>query len=130
MDKFQHQLGPHWQTAIVRPNLLSSAIQKPAHRPPQPRRTPGQDAAKNYCTCRRPFNPLLPKGTPLGMPFRLIVMLTDWTIDQKLATRPCLPPIGRGGYLPLRVAGQPERTWPTMRISSSATRSGRLHCGQ
>ena len=34
------------------------------------------------------------------------------------------------GHLALRVAAQPERTWLTMRISSSATRSGRLHCGQ
>jgi tyrosinase len=82
MDKFHHQLGPRSRTVIVRPNRLSSVIQKPALRPPQPRRTPGPDAAANYCNCGWPFNILLPKGTPEGMPFRLMVMLTDWTIDQ------------------------------------------------
>jgi tyrosinase len=82
MDKFHQQLSPGSRTVIVRPNRLSSVIQKPAQRPPQPRRTPGTNAAKNYCNCGWPFNLLLPKGTPGGMPFRLMVMLTDWTIDQ------------------------------------------------
>jgi hypothetical protein len=82
MDKFHQQLAPRSRTVIVRPNRLSSVIQKPARRPPQPRRTPGQDAAANYCNCGWPFNLLLPKGTPEGMPFRLMVMLTDWRKDQ------------------------------------------------
>jgi Hemocyanin, ig-like domain len=82
MDKFHQQLGPGSRTVIVRPNRLSSVIQKPAHRPPQPRRTPGQNAAMNYCNCGWPFNLLLPKGTPGGMPFRLLVMLTSWMVDK------------------------------------------------
>jgi len=89
MDKFHQQLRPRSRTVIVRPNRLSSVIQKPAHRPPQPRRIPGTDAAANYCNCGWPFNLLLPKGTPGGMSFRLMVMLTDWTIDQTGSDTAC-----------------------------------------
>jgi tyrosinase len=89
MDKFHQQLRPRSRTVVVRPNRLSSVIQKPAHRPPQPRRTPGSDAAANYCNCGWPFNLLLPKGAPEGMPFRLMVMLSDWTIDQTGSDTAC-----------------------------------------
>jgi hypothetical protein len=89
MDKFHHQLGARARSVIVRPNRLSSVIQKPAVRPPQPRREPGQDAAINYCNCGWPFHLLLPKGTPEGMPFRLMVILTDWSIDQTAPDTHC-----------------------------------------
>lgn len=36
----------------------------------------------NYCTCGWPYNLLLPRGTPEGMPFRLAVICTDWTQDR------------------------------------------------
>jgi len=89
MDKFHQQLRPRSRTVIVRPNRLSSVIQKPAHRPPQPHRTPGSNAAANYCNCGWPFNLLLPKGTPEGMPFRLVVMLSDWATDQTGSDTAC-----------------------------------------
>jgi tyrosinase len=89
MDKFGTQLASGEQTVVVRPSRLSSVIQKPAQRPPQPRREPGSNAALNYCNCGWPFNLLLPKGTVSGMPFRLLVILTDGRLDQVAPDASC-----------------------------------------
>ena len=35
-----------------------------------------------------PYNLLLPRGTDAGMNFRLLVMVTDWAIDQVPDDRP------------------------------------------
>jgi YD repeat-containing protein len=51
-------------------------------RPPRPRRGAGSDAATNYCNCGWPFHLLVPRGTSEGMPFRLLIMLTDWELDR------------------------------------------------
>ena len=41
-----------------------------------------QQEAFNYCTCGWPFNLLLPRGTPQGMSFRIVVVCSDWQIDR------------------------------------------------
>ena len=90
MDKFHYTLPASQQTVIFRPASLSAVIRKPAMRPPaavtSPHTTgnPTIDAEdmNNYCDCGWPYNLLLPRGTQAGMPFRLLVMLTDWNIDH------------------------------------------------
>ena len=42
----------------------------------------GAKILENYCDCGWPYNLLLPRGTRQGMRFRLLVMLTDWSIDN------------------------------------------------
>jgi tyrosinase len=44
---------------------------------------------RNYCTCGWPYNLLLPRGTPEGMPFRLAVVCTDWEKDHTPADALC-----------------------------------------
>jgi tyrosinase len=92
MDKFKHLLRAHERAVVFRPADLSSVIRKPAVKPPTaeqppiPARTdPMQHEAEilgNYCDCGWPYNLLLPRGTREGMPFRLLVMLTDWGVDN------------------------------------------------
>jgi tyrosinase len=97
MDKFRHTLHPSERAVIFRRAEASSVIRKPAvktlapveipatfHPPGSPVGTIAADpkAPANYCDCGWPYNLLLPRGTREGMKFRLLVMLTDWTIDQ------------------------------------------------
>ncbi len=91
MDKFRHSLNASEKTVIFRRADVSSVIRKPAVKTLAPieipvanPRTGGPDsgAPENYCDCGWPYNLLLPRGTRDGMGFRLLVMLTDWTIDQ------------------------------------------------
>jgi hypothetical protein len=43
----------------------------------------------NYCTCGWPYNLLLPRGTSAGMPFRIIVVCSDWEIDRVAGDQAC-----------------------------------------
>jgi hypothetical protein len=63
---------------------LNGCWQKVIEIPVANPRTGAQDpeAPENYCDCGWPYNLLLPGGTRDVMGFRLLVMLTDWTIDQ------------------------------------------------
>lgn len=82
MDKFRATLSPNARTVIWRPASLSAVIRKPAVRPPSPIAHSGTEPRDNYCDCGWPFNLLLPRGTHEGMPFRLMVMITDWNLDR------------------------------------------------
>lgn len=89
MDKFHRTLQPKQKAVLYQPAEMSSVIRKPGVKPPGSKiETPddpgaGPDADdENYCTCGWPYNLLLPRGTSGGMKFRLMVMLTDWNIDQ------------------------------------------------
>src|SRR5262249_25084052 len=69
-----------------------SVVRKPAWRPTEPRLalppgTPAND--QNYCDCGWPYHLLVPRGTAAGMPFRLLVILTDWLIDRVGADSTC-----------------------------------------
>ena len=107
MDKFHHRLESSEKAVVARPAALSSVVQKPALRPPRPRRDPSNDpqAATNYCNCGWPFHLLVPRGTPDGMRFRLLVMLTDWEADQVSRETHC----GSMSFCGVRDASYPDR---------------------
>jgi hypothetical protein len=92
MDKFGITLPASQRVVIFRPSRLSAVVRKPAWRPTEPRPdlpagTPAD--ARNYCDCGWPYHLLLPRGTAAGMQFRLMVMLTDWTVDRVGADSRC-----------------------------------------
>jgi tyrosinase len=82
MDKFRYKLGPLQRAVIFRPAQNSSVIRKPGTKPPKPIEKSGTESGANYCNCGWPYNLLVPRGTNEGMPFRLMVMLTDWGKDK------------------------------------------------
>lgn len=92
MDKFRQDLKAKEKAVVFRPASLASVIRKPAVKPPVAEQPPVrassdrmQESAEigaNYCDCGWPYNLLLPRGTSEGMPFRLLVMLTDWNVDN------------------------------------------------
>jgi len=82
MDKFRYKLGPLQRAVIFRPAQNSSVIRKPGTKPPKPIEKSGSESGANYCNCGWPYNLLVPRGTHEGMPFRLMVMLTDWDKDK------------------------------------------------
>ena len=81
MDKFEHVLAPG-ANEIERPGRLASPVRKPAERPPVLVQGPAQTPHEQYCRCGWPYHLLIPRGTPAGMPFRVLVMLTDWELDK------------------------------------------------
>jgi len=93
MDKFRQTLAANQKLVVYRQAVESSVIRKPAAKPPEflPIRKPGEkfDNPVTYCDCGWPYNLLLPKGAAAGMPFRVLVMLTDWTKDNVPATPSC-----------------------------------------
>ena len=107
MDKFHQRLAAREKAVVARPGALSSVVQKPAVRPPRPRRDPSNDpkAAENYCNCGWPFHLLVPRGTPEGMPFRLFVMLTDWNADRVSEDAHC----GSMSFCGVRDCAYPDR---------------------
>ena len=107
MDKFHHRLASRAKAVVARRAALSSVVQKPAVRPPRPRRDPTLDAqaAENYCNCGWPFHLLVPRGTEEGMRFRLLVMLTDWNADQVSRQSHC----GSMSFCGVRDASYPDK---------------------
>jgi tyrosinase len=92
MDKFGVTLPPASRVVLYRPARLSSVVRKPAWRPTEqrPALPPGTPAsAQNYCDCGWPYHLLVPRGTSAGMPFRLLVFLTDWLVDRLGADSTC-----------------------------------------
>jgi tyrosinase len=92
MDKFKQTLAAEEKAVVFRPASLSSAIRRPGAKPPSAEQPPVQapsdpmqrnpEIAENYCDCGWPYNLLLPRGKSEGMRFRLLVMLTDWKLDN------------------------------------------------
>jgi tyrosinase len=81
MDKFEAAVAPG-ASAIERPGRLASPVRKPAERPPVLEQGPASTPHEQYCRCGWPYHLLLPRGTVAGMPFRALVMLTDWEQDR------------------------------------------------
>ena len=83
LDKFIHTIPARERVVIFRPDVLSSVIKKPADvdpaNPVEPQ--PGGEDGGSYCQCGWPYSMLLPRGTDAGMPFRLLVLLTDAAAD-------------------------------------------------
>jgi tyrosinase len=106
MDKFVHRLGANERAVIYRPARHSSVVRKPARRPSEPRpRLPPGSVDVNYCDCGWPYHLLLPRGTDAGMPFRLLVLLTDWQADLAGAEKKC----GSMSFCGARDALYPDR---------------------
>jgi hypothetical protein len=85
LDKFIHPVPADRRIVVFRPDELSSIIKKPADKDPAnlPEPQPGgDDDGGSYCQCGWPYTLLLPQGTSAGMPFRLLVLLTDAAQDQ------------------------------------------------
>lgn len=92
MDKFRYALKADSKTVIFRPAWLASVIRKPGTKPPlyvPLRRRLGPEDVDSWCECGWPYNLLLPRGNEDGMKFRMLVMLTDWTVDTVDAERGC-----------------------------------------
>ena len=88
MDKFEHLLAPG-TNEIERPGRLASPVRKPAERPPVLVQGPASTPHAQYCRCGWPYHLLLPRGTVAGMPFRVLVMLTDWELDRVTGDDDC-----------------------------------------
>jgi hypothetical protein len=91
MDKFTQSVPAGQRLVVFRPDTISSVIKKPADvdpaNPVEPQ--PGGDDRGSYCQCGWPYTLLLPRGTEAGMPFRLLVLLTDAGADQVPAAGDC-----------------------------------------
>ncbi len=83
LDKFLHDLKPNSKSVIFRRDRQSSVIRKPAVTDPSTHNTHfnPDDINESDCTCGWPYHLLLPRGNKTGMPFRLMVMITDAAID-------------------------------------------------
>jgi hypothetical protein len=81
MDKFLVDLAPGKQV-VYRPDTESSIVKRPAETSPAAVIPGGEDPdERSYCDCGWPYTLLLPRGKPGGMPFRLLILATDATID-------------------------------------------------
>ncbi len=81
MDKFRWVLKRSERAVVARRASLSSIIRKPGVRVAA--------GAPDYCDCGWPAHLLLPRGRLAGMRFRLLVMLTDWSVDRVPPDSPC-----------------------------------------
>ena len=77
-DKFKAMLGPNAKRVLARPCWFSTVIrQAEVTRHLQPRVEHDPGPAGTYCDCGLPYRMLLPRGRADGMPFALLVMLSD-----------------------------------------------------
>jgi tyrosinase len=76
MDKFHVALTSNERKVVARPGWLSSVVRKPARMSGQSVPTPSGENL-DYCECGWPYNLLVPRGTPDGMPFKLAALATD-----------------------------------------------------
>jgi hypothetical protein len=88
LDKFRHTLPASAKAVIFRRADASSVIRRPAVKKfgtikmPNSQVDADDDRGDVSCDCGWPYNLLIPRGTAAGMNFRLLVMITDWAIDQ------------------------------------------------
>jgi len=83
MDKFMVEVPPKTKRVVYRPDTESSVIKRPAESSPAAVTTGTPTSSEgSYCDCGWPYTLLLPRGTKTGMPYRLLVICTDGTIDQ------------------------------------------------
>ena len=88
MDKFTARLGPKERKALLRLDNQSEVIKKPVDLGPDAY-IPAVETEDTRCSCGWPYTLLLPRGTPEGMPFRLIAVATDAAIDGFVSIQAC-----------------------------------------
>ena len=82
MDKFLLDVPATTKLVVYRPDTESSVVKRPVDLDPARALAGGVDPDEgSYCDCGWPYPLLLPRGTPAGLPFRLLVMATDATVD-------------------------------------------------
>lgn len=82
MDKFVVDLVAG-QQVVYRPDTESAIVKRRAETSPADVSPGGGDPdERSYCDCGWPYTLLLPRGTPEGMPYRLLALCTDAAIDQ------------------------------------------------
>jgi tyrosinase len=108
MDKFLQPIGGGERLVVYRPARLSSVVRKPARRPLDPVAGP-EDPNDDYCRCGWPYHMLLPRGRDEegGMPFRLLVVVTDAVADLAGAETRCSS---------LSFCGSRDGTYPETRL--------------
>jgi hypothetical protein len=83
MDKFMLEIPANTRRVVYRPDTESSVIKRPAETSPAAVTTGTPTSSEgSYCDCGWPYTLLLPRGTPAGMPYKLLVICTDGAIDQ------------------------------------------------
>ncbi|MGH3962784.1 MAG: tyrosinase family protein [Pseudonocardiaceae bacterium] len=90
LDKFLVEVPAGGRNVVYRPDTEFSVVKKPAETDPQ---TVLDGAANpndpNYCDCGWPYTLLLPRGTPEGMTFRLVVFCSNAAQDLVLPSAEC-----------------------------------------
>ncbi len=90
LDKFLVELPGGARSVVYRPDTEFSVVKKPAETDPQ---TVLDGAANpndpNYCDCGWPYTLLLPRGTPEGMAFRLVVFCSNAAQDLVRPSAEC-----------------------------------------
>jgi hypothetical protein len=82
LDKFLVEVPAGGRRVVYRPDTEFSVVKKPAETDPQTVLDGAADPDDpNYCDCGWPYTLLLPRGTPQGMPFRLVVVCSNAARD-------------------------------------------------
>jgi hypothetical protein len=90
MDKFLVELPAGEKIVVYRPDTESSIVKRPKETSPAAVTEGGSGPDENsYCDCGWPYTLLLPRGTPEGMSFRLLVLCTDAAIDRVVHQEHC-----------------------------------------
>lgn len=83
LDKVLYEVPAGSTGVLYRPDTEFSVIKRPAEVDPSAVIEGGTDPdEQGYCVCGWPWTLVIPRGTPNGSDYRLIVICTDATIDQ------------------------------------------------
>lgn len=90
MDKFLAELPAENRVVLYRSDEESSVVKRPVDKNPARVLRGGADPNENaYCDCGWPYTLLLPRGKSEGMPFRLLVLCTDASVDKVTQAEHC-----------------------------------------
>ena len=90
MDKFLLTVPASTRLVAYRADDESSVVKRPVDTSPAAAIGGGSGPDEDsYCDCGWPYTLLLPRGTPAGLPFRLMVICTDAAIDRVPAAAQC-----------------------------------------
>ncbi len=82
MDKFLLTVPAATRLVAYRADSESSVVKRPVDTSPAAALGGGSGPDEDsYCDCGWPYTLLLPRGTPAGLPFRLMVICTDAAVD-------------------------------------------------
>ena len=83
LDKVARVLPGRTTSVVYRSDTDFTVVKRPAETDPGNVQAGGGDPNdESYCDCGWPWTLLLPRGRPDGMPFRMMAICTNGTIDQ------------------------------------------------